>query len=259
MSNFAGTADVLVDWPDDAAAAEPDEQPDDVEASPEHYLQAHAAPATEAVGELGSCDWASEHATPDKAMPHPPAGESHVRAPAQMQTPDLRTPQPVLEDRRVGSSPAAAPQAAAAAAAEAAEPASGAVEVVRTARALAQAVQSTVDEHMQHLTAAVEEQGHALAGGRGAPHVCTPGPVTPEAAEPACRLPQAALPAEPAPAATAMPAFGQLAAAGPQQMHDPACCQHAALGLPVDDAAVMGDDNSSESMTWRSDSPGIVV
>ena len=191
-------------------------------------------------------------------MPYPPAGETHVRALAQTQTPDVRTPQPALEGGRVSRSPATAFYAATAAA-EVAQPAAGTVEVVRTACALAQAVQSAVDEHMQHLTAVVEEQGQALTGGLGAPHACGPGPVTPEAAEPAPRLPEAVLPAEPAPAATAAPASGQLAAAGSQQVHSPACCQHATLGLPVDDAAVMGDDNSSESMTWRSDSPGVVL
>ena len=172
-----------------------------------------------------------------------------------MQTPNMRTPQPVLEGRRISSSPAAALDAAAEAA-EAAEPAAGAIEVVRTACALAQAV------HMQHLTAVVEEQGHVLTGGLGALHACAPGPVTPEAAEPASRLPQAVLPAEPAPAATAVPASGQQAAFSPQHLHPQngaACCPHRASGLLVDDATVMGDDNSSESMTWRSDSPGVLL
>ena len=261
MLELAGSADVPVDWPNEAAAAEPDEHLDEVMEQPEHFLHAHASPATEAVGGLCSCDWASDHAALDKAMPCCPGGEPHVESPAQMQTPDLRTPQPALERRHVSSSLAASLNASAEAAA-AAKPAAGPVEVVRTACALAQAMQSTVNERMERLTAVVKEQGHALAGGVGAAHACGPGPVTPQAAEPASRLPQAALPAEPLPAATAAPASGQQAAASPQQAHPqngPACHLHGASGLPVDDALCMGDDNSSESMTWRSKSPGVVL
>ena len=168
MLELAGTALVPVEWPDDAAAAELDVRMAEGREPLEHSLQAQASPATKTIGELGSCDWASEHGTPDKAMPYPTAGESHAEAPAQMQTPDLRTPQPASEGRRVSSSPAATLNAAAAAA-EAAELAAGTVKVVRTACALAQAVQSAVDEHMQRLTAVVEEQGHVLTGGIGAP------------------------------------------------------------------------------------------
>lgn len=262
MSALAGIADVAVDWLADDAAAEPDEHLDKVGESPEHFLQAHASPATQTVGELGSCDWASEHATSDKGMPYHPAEEYHVRGPAQMQSPDLRTPQPAAEGRRgVSSSPAATLRASAAAAA-AAEPTAGTVEVVRTVCALAQAVQSTVNQHMQRLTAVVEEQGHALAGGLGPAHACGPGPMTPEPAEPASRLPQPTPPAEPAPAATAAPASGRQAAAEPQQMHPqdgPTCCPHRVLGSPVHDALIMGDENSSDSMTWRSDSPGVIL